>query len=75
MVREFYSWGTTGTTHGTPYSYDTHVPLLWYGWHINQARSAAAVSITDIAPTVADMLDISQPAPATGKVITDMLTK
>lgn len=67
--------GTTGTTHGTPYSYDTHVPLLWYGWHINKGSSSAAVSITDIAPTVADMLSIGQPDAATGKMITDMLTR
>jgi predicted AlkP superfamily pyrophosphatase or phosphodiesterase len=67
--------GTTGTTHGTPYSYDTHVPLLWYGWHVAQGSSAAPVRITDIAPTVADMLNISQPNAATGKAITDMITK
>ncbi|MGN6541518.1 MAG: alkaline phosphatase PafA [Ginsengibacter sp.] len=67
--------GTTGTTHGTPYSYDTHVPLLWYGWHIAQGSSATPVNITDIAPTVSDLLNISQPNAATGKAITDMITR
>jgi predicted AlkP superfamily pyrophosphatase or phosphodiesterase len=71
---EFYG-GTTGTTHGTPYSYDTHVPLLWYGWHIRSGSSAAPVTITDIAPTLADLLRISQPDEATGKPISDLLTK
>ena len=66
---------TTGTTHGTPYTYDTHVPLLWYGWHIAQGSSATPVNITDIAPTVSDMLNISQPNAATGKAITEMVTK
>lgn len=71
---ELYS-GTTGTTHGTSYSYDTHVPLLWYGWKIPPGSSAMPVSITDIAPTVADLLRISEPSEATGKPISDLLTK
>lgn len=68
-------WSHTGTTHGTSYNYDTHVPLLWYGWHINHGSSAVPVSITDIAPTISDLLNISQPNATTGKVISDMLTK
>ncbi len=71
---EFYS-STTGTTHGTPYNYDTHVPLLWYGWHIKHGSSALPVNIIDIAPTIADLLNISQPNATTGKVITEMITK
>lgn len=71
---EFYG-NTTGTTHGTPYDYDTHVPLLWYGWHISHGSSAVPVSIIDIAPTISDLLNISQPNAATGKVLTEMITK
>lgn len=58
-----------GTTHGSSYAYDTHVPLLWYGWHIRQGETFEPVSITDIAPTLAAFLRIMEPNGTTGKVI------
>lgn len=58
-----------GTTHGSSYPYDTHVPLLWYGWKIKPGESFAPVSITDIAPTLSAMLRIMEPNGSTGKVI------
>ncbi len=51
----------TGTTHGSPYNYDTHVPLFWYGWKVTQGQSFQAVEITDIATTLALLLDIEAP--------------
>lgn len=59
----------TGTTHGSPYSYDTHVPLIFYGWNIKQGGSAEQVYITDIAATLAMMLNIQFPNGCTGKPI------
>lgn len=64
-----------GTTHGSGWSYDTHVPLLWLGWKIKNGSSSAPVSISDIAPTVSDLLSISFPNATVGKPITDMITK
>jgi predicted AlkP superfamily pyrophosphatase or phosphodiesterase len=58
-----------GTTHGSPYAYDTHVPLLWYGWKVKPGVTFAPVDITDIAPTLAAMLRIMEPNGSTGKVI------
>ena len=58
-----------GTTHGSPYNYDTHVPLLFYGWHVPKGTSYMQVQITDIAPTLAAMLKITEPNEATGKVL------
>lgn len=66
------SWfvgGSKGTTHGTGYSYDTHVPLIWYGWKVRPGSSSELVSVTDIAPTLADMLDILEPSGSFGRVI------
>lgn len=62
----------TGTTHGAPWSYDTHVPLLWYGWKIKNGSSDEAQNITDIAPTVCQLLNIQFPNGCTGKPITGM---
>ena len=50
-----------GTTHGAPYAYDTHVPMLFYGWHVPIQTVNKPVYTVDIAPTIADMLKITEP--------------
>jgi predicted AlkP superfamily pyrophosphatase or phosphodiesterase len=59
----------TGTSHGTTYSYDTHVPLLWYGCNIKPGNTSKPVDITDIAATVASFLNIMPPSACIGKPI------
>lgn len=49
-----------GTTHGSPYKYDTHVPLIWWGYTVKSGSSDEPISITQIAPTVAEILNISK---------------
>lgn len=66
-------FGKGGTTHGSPYPYDTHVPLLWYGWQVPTGKTYKPVSITDIAPTLAAMLRIMEPNGSTGKVIEEVM--
>jgi len=69
----FADWGRkTGTTHGAPWSYDTHVPLLWYGWKIKKGSSDEAVNITDIAPTLSMYLNLQFPNGCTGQPIPGM---
>lgn len=63
-----------GTTHGAPYTYDTHVPLLWYGWNIKAGSSSEPLTITDIAPTLSMFLNIPFPNGCTGRPI-PFLTK
>jgi predicted AlkP superfamily pyrophosphatase or phosphodiesterase len=67
--------GKTGTTHGSPYSYDTHVPLLWYGWQIKHGSTFEQVNITDIAPTLAAFLNTSFPNGCTGQPIQALIKK
>ena len=59
----------TGTTHGSCFSYDTHVPLLFWGKGIQQGFSDEYISICDIAPTVSTLLGISFPNGCTGQPI------
>ena len=47
-----------GTTHGSGYDYDTHVPLIFYGANINPGESDKKTFINDIAPTILDLLGI-----------------
>lgn len=62
----------TGTSHGTTYSYDTHVPLLWYGWNIKPGFTNENINITDVAPTIAAFLNIMAPNACSGKPITNI---
>jgi len=66
---------TKGTTHGTSFAYDTHVPILWYGWHVKPGASSERVSITDIAPTLAQWLHIMEPSGTTGRPLLEVLKK
>lgn len=50
------TYGPQGTTHGSPFSYDTHIPLLWYGKNIPHGKSMESVNITDIAPTTSYLI-------------------
>ncbi len=59
----------TGTTHGSGYDYDTHVPLLFFGVGISHGETMEFVEIVDIAPTVANLLGISPPNGNSGKLI------
>ncbi len=63
----------SGTTHGSPYSYDTRAPLLWYGWNIPVGRTVHPVFITDIAPTLAIFLNTAYPNGATGNPLNDLM--
>ena len=58
-----------GTTHGSLYRYDTHVPLLFYGWKIKSGETTLKTNISDISPTVADLLNILEPNGSVGNVI------
>jgi predicted AlkP superfamily pyrophosphatase or phosphodiesterase len=61
--------GATGTTHGLWNPYDSHIPLLWYGWGIKPGKSNKEVYMTDIAPTIAALLRIQMPNGCIGKPI------
>ncbi len=67
------SYGPTGTTHGAAYTYDTHVPLFFFGKGIPQGVTYREVNIRDIAPTLSMLLNVSLPSGATGKPILEVL--
>jgi len=69
----YIEYGATGTSHGTPYAYDTHAPLLFYGWKIKPGQSFDKKEITQIAPTLALKLQLEMPNGTEGKVLTEVL--
>ncbi len=69
----FITYGKTGSTHGSPQIYDTHVPLLFFGKGIKKGSTVARTEIPDIAPTISALLGISFPSGATGKPIAEVV--
>ena len=68
----YFDGGKKGTTHGLWNPYDAHIPLLWYGWNIKPGKTNRETYMTDIAATVAALLQIQMPSGCVGKVITEL---
>jgi predicted AlkP superfamily pyrophosphatase or phosphodiesterase len=76
--KPFYFWGSygekdSGSTHGSPYAYDTHVPLLLWGAGIKAGQYSQNVDITDLAPTLANVLGVNPPAGSEGRCLNEAL--
>ncbi len=61
-----------GTSHGTGYNYDTNVPMLFYGWGVKAGESVRYHRITDIAPTISMLLNITLPDGADGQPVEEI---
>jgi predicted AlkP superfamily pyrophosphatase or phosphodiesterase len=77
MVPEPYKYlgDTITATHGSAYSYDTHVPTIMMGAGVNPGRYLEAATPADIAPTLSALLRITPPSNATGRVLVEALKK
>ncbi|HTM50680.1 MAG TPA: alkaline phosphatase family protein [Bryobacteraceae bacterium] len=76
MISEPYylTGGTAGSTsHGTPYNYDTHVPVIFMGSRIKPGKYYKAAAPNDIAPTLATLLEVEIPSGSSGRVLDEML--
>jgi predicted AlkP superfamily pyrophosphatase or phosphodiesterase len=66
---------SSGTTHGSPYTYDTHVPVGFFGAPFKPGRYADEFNITDIVPTLAAALHVSDPPASMGKALVRALAE
>ena len=62
-----------GTSHGSAFNYDTHVPLLWYGNKIKHQEIFRPIEITDISATLVHLLNLQRNGSMTGKPIIEIL--
>jgi len=62
-----------GTTHATPYGYDNHVPLIFYGAGIPKGTHYEPVAINDVAPTLAAILEVETPSGSSGRILAEIL--
>jgi hypothetical protein len=78
FTKPYYFNGTygdrdTGSTHGTPYEYDTHVPLILAGAGVRPGTYNGNVDIADLAPTLANLIGIDAPVGNEGRPLTEIL--
>jgi hypothetical protein len=74
VVQEpYYLFGTSGTSHSTPWGYDTHVPVIFYGAGVKAGSYARDIAVTDIAPTLAALLSIEPPSGSSGRVLPEVV--
>ena len=69
----YFDGGPKGTTHGLWNPYDAHIPLVWFGWGVKQGKTNRETYMTDIAATVAAMLQIQMPSGCVGQVIPELI--
>lgn len=70
----YFSYGAKGTSHGSPYSYDTNVPLMIMGkpW-FRAGNYSQYAEVVDIAPTLSHLLRIRPPSGAEGRVLSEIM--
>lgn len=69
----YWLFEARGTSHGTPYNYDSHVPVVFMGPGVKPGRYTDRAAVNDIAATLATMLDVEIPSGSSGRVLTEML--
>jgi len=75
-VQDPYTVGpASGTDHASPYTYDTHVPLAFYGLPFQTGTYRTSVEPVDMAATLASLLGINAPTHSVGRVLTEALAR
>ena len=72
LQEPYYLFDATGTSHGTPYAYDTHVPLIFLGAGIKAGTYSGSVAVNDAAPTISALLGVTEPSGSIGRVLREM---
>src|ERR1039458_2335772 len=73
LPEPYYTFYRDIAFHGTPYDYDTHVPVLFLGPGIKSGTYAERIAPNDIAPTLAALLGVAQPSGSIGRVLSEMI--
>jgi len=70
----YFGEGLSGTSHGSPYFYDTNVPLMIMGknW-IKPGNYSQGAEVQDLAPTLAHILLLRAPAASEGRILGEIL--
>jgi hypothetical protein len=72
LPEAYYLYDASGTTHGTPFNYDTHVPVIFMGAGIKSGHYFQRIAPNDIAPTLAAITGVQEPSGSVGRVLQEM---
>ncbi len=75
VAEPYWVFELTGTSHGAPFSYDAHVPLIFMGNGIKPGEYDRNVVVNDAAPTLATLLGVETPSGSSGRVLVEMLAR
>jgi len=72
LPEPYYLFESSGTSHGTPYGYDTHVPLIFMGKGVTPGSYTRPVAINDVAPTLSCILQVAPPSGSMGHILPEI---
>jgi hypothetical protein len=75
ILEPFWMRQATGTTHGSPYNYDAHIPLILMGQRIKAGTYSDHVALNDLAPTLATSIGVDPPSGSAGRVLTEAFSE
>lgn len=73
ILEPYWVYAVKGATHGSPYNYDSHVPIIFMGPGVKAGKYNKPAAPNDIAPTVATMLELEIPSGSSGRILEEML--
>jgi hypothetical protein len=73
LLDPYWMFGAAGTTHGTAFNYDAHVPVVFMGPGIRPGRYDQSIAANDIAPTLATLLEVDPPSGSAGRVLVEAI--
>ena len=73
ILEPFWMRSASGTTHGSPYNYDAHIPLVIMGPRIKAGTYSDPVALNDLAPTLTTLLDVQTPSGSSGRALTEAI--
>lgn len=75
ILEPYWMFGTDTVSHGAPFGYDTHVPLIIMGNGVKPGRYHQSAAVNDLAPTLATILEVEVPAGSMGRVLAEALAR
>jgi len=73
LLEPYWMYAAKGTTHGTPYAYDTHVPVIFMGAGVKPGVYHRRIMPNDIAPTLASLMGLQPPSGSAGRVLEEIV--
>lgn len=73
VAERFWVFGSERAGHGSPYEYDAHVPVIFWGAGVKAGRYERRIAANDIAPTLAGLLGVKPPPQSSGHALAELV--